>query len=55
MQQKEEKDFVRSLLRRAKSFELRVNKLLQIREDSYGTQNLSYEIGIRDRGADESA
>ena len=32
-----------------------VNKLLLIREDSYGTQNLSYEIGIRDRGADESA
>ena len=28
---------------------------LQIREDSYGTQNLSYDIGIRYRGADESA
>jgi hypothetical protein len=28
---------------------------LQIREDSYGTQNLSYDIGICYRGADESA
>jgi hypothetical protein len=28
---------------------------LQIREDSYRTQDLSYEIGIRDCGADESA
>ncbi len=28
---------------------------LLIREDSYGTQNLSHKMGIRDRSADESA
>jgi hypothetical protein len=50
-------DCSRSGSRRAEPFEAQDKQAppLQIREDPYSTQHLSYEIGICDRGADESA
>jgi hypothetical protein len=51
----EEKTFSAACYAGRSAAKLRVNKLLLIREDSYGSQNLSHKIGIRDRGADESA